>query len=119
MSKSLGNVIDPIEVIDGTGKDSLLRRVASGNLPQHEVNRYVLVCIDSTPSIIGQSMDNGDENCLGNNSVDNRVVMFTSGFGTGLPEILNATSLKAFLNVVPMPFDLPCVLIWNKSDRSI
>merc|ERR1719401_1838831 len=37
MSKSLGNVIDPIEVIDGITLEELQRKVAEGNLPEKEV----------------------------------------------------------------------------------
>lgn len=37
MSKSKGNVIDPIEVIDGCTKQNLLDKLYAGNLPQAEV----------------------------------------------------------------------------------
>jgi len=39
MSKSLGNVIDPLEVIDGCTLDTLLAKLDSGNLPAKEVAR--------------------------------------------------------------------------------
>jgi len=39
MSKSLGNVIDPLEVINGCSLDSLQQRLEAGNLPQKEVVR--------------------------------------------------------------------------------
>ena len=39
MSKSLGNVIDPLEVINGCTLDSLLKKLDSGNLPAKEVAR--------------------------------------------------------------------------------
>mmetsp|Transcript_13532 Transcript_13532/g.32653 ORF Transcript_13532/g.32653 Transcript_13532/m.32653 type:complete len:1067 (-) Transcript_13532:526-3726(-) len=39
MSKSLGNVIDPLEVINGCSLDALQSRLDSGNLPQKEVAR--------------------------------------------------------------------------------
>jgi valyl-tRNA synthetase len=39
MSKSLGNVIDPLEVIGGCSLDSLQQRIGSGNLPQKEIDR--------------------------------------------------------------------------------
>lgn len=39
MSKSLGNVIDPLEVIGGCSLDSLQQRLGSGSLPQKEVDR--------------------------------------------------------------------------------
>ena len=39
MSKSLGNVIDPLEVIGGCSLESLMSRLEGGNLPQKEVAR--------------------------------------------------------------------------------
>jgi valyl-tRNA synthetase len=39
MSKSLGNVIDPLEVIGGCTLESLQQRLDGGNLPQKEVDR--------------------------------------------------------------------------------
>lgn len=39
MSKSLGNVIDPLEVIDGCTLETLLKKLDEGNLPPKEVAR--------------------------------------------------------------------------------
>lgn len=39
MSKSLGNVIDPLEVIHGCTLDHLLKKLESGNLPAKEVEK--------------------------------------------------------------------------------
>lgn len=39
MSKSLGNVIDPLDVINGTTLDSLYGKLLSGNLDQKELDR--------------------------------------------------------------------------------
>jgi valyl-tRNA synthetase len=39
MSKSLGNVIDPLEVIDGCTLATLIERLENGNLPQKEIER--------------------------------------------------------------------------------
>lgn len=39
MSKSLGNVIDPLEVINGCSLESLQERLEGGNLPAKEVER--------------------------------------------------------------------------------
>ncbi len=38
MSKSLGNVIDPLEVINGCTLDDLLQKIAEGNLAEKEVS---------------------------------------------------------------------------------
>ena len=37
MSKSLGNVIDPLEVINGCQLEDLLLKITEGNLPAKEV----------------------------------------------------------------------------------
>jgi valyl-tRNA synthetase len=42
MSKSLGNVIDPLEVINGCALVDLLKKVEEGNLPAKEVSRLTL-----------------------------------------------------------------------------
>ena len=39
MSKSLGNVIDPLHVMDGVSLDTLLAELATGNLPPGEVKK--------------------------------------------------------------------------------
>jgi valyl-tRNA synthetase len=39
MSKSLGNVIDPLEVINGCSLESLQQRLEAGNLPAKEIER--------------------------------------------------------------------------------
>ena len=38
MSKSLGNVIDPLEVINGCTLEDLLAKISEGNLPVKEVS---------------------------------------------------------------------------------
>jgi valyl-tRNA synthetase len=38
MSKSLGNVVDPLEVINGMSLDGLLKRLEEGNLDRNELN---------------------------------------------------------------------------------
>jgi valyl-tRNA synthetase len=47
MSKSLGNVIDPLQVIDGVSLEELLRNVREGNMSTAEVERcvYIYICI--------------------------------------------------------------------------
>lgn len=37
MSKSLGNVIDPLEIIEGTSLESLKSKVLEGNLMPHQI----------------------------------------------------------------------------------
>jgi valyl-tRNA synthetase len=39
MSKSLGNVIDPLHVIEGVDLETLKRNLYSGNLPEKEIGR--------------------------------------------------------------------------------
>ena len=41
MSKSLGNVIDPLEVINGCTLGDLLSKIDEGNLPAKEVRTFV------------------------------------------------------------------------------
>lgn len=41
MSKSKGNVIDPIEIIEGTTLDSMLEKLYSGNLDEKELQSAV------------------------------------------------------------------------------
>jgi valyl-tRNA synthetase len=41
MSKSLGNVIDPLEVINGCELEELLAKIHDGNLPAKEVTRVI------------------------------------------------------------------------------
>ena len=41
MSKSLGNVIDPLEVIEGCTIDVLLEKIYNSNLPEKEVQRSI------------------------------------------------------------------------------
>lgn len=36
MSKSRGNVIDPLEIIEGTNLDNLINKVRNSNLPKGE-----------------------------------------------------------------------------------
>ena len=41
MSKSLGNVIDPLEIIDGASLESLINKLKEGNLEEKELNRAI------------------------------------------------------------------------------
>lgn len=41
MSKSLGNVIDPLEVINGISLEGLIEKIHQGNLPQNEVAKSI------------------------------------------------------------------------------
>ena len=42
MSKSLGNVIDPLEVINGCTLGDLYKKIEDGNLPPKEVCKYCI-----------------------------------------------------------------------------
>jgi valyl-tRNA synthetase len=42
MSKSLGNVIDPLDVIDGKTIDEMIKRMRSSNLPTEEMGNNPL-----------------------------------------------------------------------------
>jgi len=41
MSKSKGNVIDPLEVIDGCGLEVLLQKLRESNLPPKEIEKSI------------------------------------------------------------------------------
>ena len=43
MSKSTGNVIDPMEVIHGCLLSDLLKKIDEGNLPEKEVSKKCLI----------------------------------------------------------------------------
>ena len=46
MSKSLGNVIDPMEVIHGCLLGDLLKKIDDGNLPEKEVSKKRAFCVE-------------------------------------------------------------------------
>ena len=41
MSKSLGNVIDPLHVIEGVSLETMQENVRNSNLPPKEIEKYV------------------------------------------------------------------------------
>ena len=41
MSKSLGNVIDPLHVIEGVSLETMQDNVRNSNLPPKEIEKYV------------------------------------------------------------------------------
>lgn len=45
MSKSVGNVIDPMEVINGCLLSDLLKKIDDGNLPEKEVRARLALCV--------------------------------------------------------------------------
>lgn len=81
MSKSLGNVIDPQEVISGCDLTTLIKKIEDGNLPPNEVR-----------------------------SLDFVFSLTIGGFGRlrKPPKDRNWIFLMAFLSVVPMPFGSEC-----------
>lgn len=50
MSKSKGNVIDPLEIIDGCSLQTLIQKIQSGNLDKSEMNRAVQLKTKEYPS---------------------------------------------------------------------
>lgn len=42
MSKSLGNVIDPIDVIEGQTLENMIQELKTGNLAAKEIERFTL-----------------------------------------------------------------------------
>lgn len=49
MSKSLGNVIDPLNIISGCSIDTLKSSLLTGNLPPSEVSKFVNPFINYHP----------------------------------------------------------------------
>lgn len=43
MSKSLGNVIDPLHVIEGVDLDTLKSNLKNSNLPPKEIEKYARI----------------------------------------------------------------------------
>ena len=58
MSKSLGNVIDPLEVINGCTLESLLKKLDGGNLPAKEVEKSKKDQAEDFPDVT--HIDNSD-----------------------------------------------------------
>ena len=54
MSKSRGNVIDPLEIIEGTSLDNLISKVTNSNLPKGEQERSVKKLMKEFPQGISE-----------------------------------------------------------------
>ena len=81
MSKSLGNVIDPQEVISGCDLATLIKKIEDGNLPPNEVSPAILVSCLTLRCCRRLRKPLKDRNWI---------------------------FLMAFLSVVPMPFGSEC-----------
>jgi valyl-tRNA synthetase len=67
MSKSLGNVIDPQEVISGCELETLIKKIEDGNLPPSEVRQLIARPAPLTPPyppLAGQKGHRGTETRL-------------------------------------------------------
>ena len=54
MSKSLGNVIDPLEVINGATLEELHNKLRNGNLPEKEIKK-VNACTELVARTVARS----------------------------------------------------------------
>jgi len=43
MSKTLGNVIDPLEIIEGSTLEELLKKLKEGNLPANKLQKAIFM----------------------------------------------------------------------------
>lgn len=91
MSKSLGNVIDPIFVIDGCALDGLVETMKSGNLANAEVKR--------AETALRQDFPNGIPRC-GADALRFTLLSYTSGMKDINLDILRVEGYRRFCNKI-------------------
>jgi valyl-tRNA synthetase len=147
MSKALGNVVDPLEVINGCSLEHLLKKIDEGNLPTKEVRILSSFCFESVCSIwrnednywsvftspFSRALNSSYFNLLLISSINTRFFTFYN-FSFPVPishlffsrcrlqrlkKLNRLISRMVFKNVVLMPCDLVCWHILLKDEISI
>lgn len=91
MSKSLGNVIDPIFVIDGCSLEDLIETMKSGNLAAGEMKR--------AETVLRQDFPNGIPRC-GADALRFTLLSYTSGMKDINLDILRVEGYRRFCNKI-------------------
>ncbi|KMV66317.1 valyl-tRNA synthetase [Encephalitozoon cuniculi EcunIII-L] len=91
MSKSLGNVIDPIFVIDGCSLEKLISTMRSGNLDEREVKR--------AEAVLRQDFPNGISRC-GADALRFALLSYTSGMKDINLDVLRVEGYRRFCNKI-------------------
>ncbi|KAG5859926.1 valyl-tRNA synthetase [Encephalitozoon hellem] len=91
MSKSLGNVIDPIFVIDGCSLEKLISTMRSGNLDEKEMKR--------AESVLKQDFPNGIPRC-GADALRFTLLSYTSGMKDINLDVLRVEGYRRFCNKI-------------------
>ncbi|XP_049849662.1 probable valine--tRNA ligase, cytoplasmic [Schistocerca gregaria] len=91
MSKSLGNVIDPLEVIEGISKEALIENLHKGNLHPSEVARATQVIENDFP--------NGIEEC-GTDALRFALCNYTSQYRDINMDIMRVRGYRNFCNKI-------------------
>lgn len=91
MSKSLGNVIDPIFVIDGCSLENLISTMRSGNLDEKEMKR--------AETVLRQDFPNGIPRC-GADALRFTLLSYTSGMKDINLDVLRVEGYRRFCNKI-------------------
>ncbi|AFN82879.1 valyl-tRNA synthetase [Encephalitozoon romaleae SJ-2008] len=91
MSKSLGNVIDPIFVIDGCSLENLISTMRSGNLDEKEMKR--------AEAALRQDFPNGIPRC-GADALRFTLLSYTSGMKDVNLDVLRVEGYRRFCNKI-------------------